>query len=208
VVRRAKWVARANVKLQACHRHARFSGRTRRLRCVGFREGEGCSRCSGRPQLLRAARRVCSPTPFSGSPSAPINAWSISFPPGNQATSLRCGSKSGARNSAITRPSRGGDGRYLGRQSSASGSKPRFRESICVDEAYERRAAERRATWRGTVAHSFDEAEAISRAGDRELSPSERVELIWTLVQRMPWGNNASQFRLDRTLGRIERRRR
>jgi hypothetical protein len=76
-----------------------------------------------------------------------------------------------------------------------------------MDES-ENHAAERRRTWTGVVVHSAKEAEAISRASDAAMSPSERVELVWQLTLGMPWGDDATEFRLDRTVGRVERRRR
>jgi hypothetical protein len=72
----------------------------------------------------------------------------------------------------------------------------------------EERAAERRRTWSGVVARSAEEAEVISRAADAAMTPIERMELVWELTLRMPWGDDATEFRLDRTLGRVERRRR
>jgi hypothetical protein len=75
-------------------------------------------------------------------------------------------------------------------------------------DASQKRAAERRRTWFGVVARSPEEAEAISRAADAAMTPVERMELVWELTLRMPWGDNATEFRLDRTVGRVERRRR
>jgi hypothetical protein len=72
----------------------------------------------------------------------------------------------------------------------------------------EKHAAERRRTWTGVVVHSAKEAEAISRAENAAMSPAERVELVWQLTLRMPWRDDATEFRLDRTVGRVERRRR
>jgi hypothetical protein len=77
-----------------------------------------------------------------------------------------------------------------------------------VVDGFEERAAERRRTWSGVVVRSAEEAEAISRAADAAMTPVERMELVWELTLRMPWGDNATEFRLDRTLGRVERGRR
>jgi hypothetical protein len=72
----------------------------------------------------------------------------------------------------------------------------------------EQRAEARRATWSGIVARSAAEAEAIKRAHDEATTPAARVEAIWQLVLRVPWGDSdAAEYRLDRSLGRVERRR-
>jgi hypothetical protein len=70
----------------------------------------------------------------------------------------------------------------------------------------EERAAERRATWTGFLARSFEEAAAYKRAEDEAIPPHMRAEMIWELVTRMPGRGDASEFRLDRTVGRVERR--
>jgi hypothetical protein len=77
-----------------------------------------------------------------------------------------------------------------------------------VVDGFEKRAAERRRTWSGVVARSPEQAEAVSRAADAAMTPVERMELVWELTLRMPWGDDATEFRLDRTVGRVERRRR
>jgi hypothetical protein len=72
----------------------------------------------------------------------------------------------------------------------------------------EQRAAERRSTWQAFVAHSAAEAAAYERAQYAAMTPEERVATVWELTLRMPWGEDAAEFRLDRSLGRVERRRR
>jgi hypothetical protein len=66
--------------------------------------------------------------------------------------------------------------------------------------------AARRANWQAFLARGPAEAAAIKRTIESEIAPHERAEAIWLLVQRMPWGDDASEHRLDRTLARVERR--
>jgi hypothetical protein len=66
--------------------------------------------------------------------------------------------------------------------------------------------AARRADWQGFVARGPAEAAAIKRRIESALAPHERAEAIWLLVERMPWGDDASEHRLDRTVARVERR--
>jgi hypothetical protein len=66
--------------------------------------------------------------------------------------------------------------------------------------------AARRSDWEAFVAHGPAEAAAIERRIDSALAPHERAEAVWLLVQRMPWGDNASEHRLDRSVARVERR--
>ena len=79
-----------------------------------------------------------------------------------------------------------------------------------MDDSFVKRANERRSTWTGYVARSFDEAAAHKRSIDDAIPCSERVELVWALVcaQTETWGSDASEYRLDRTLARVERGRR
>jgi hypothetical protein len=72
-------------------------------------------------------------------------------------------------------------------------------------ETVEERAAARRASWVGIVAHSFREAEDLKRAAYDAIPPHERAEAIWELVMRMPWGDDATEYRLDRTVARVKR---
>jgi hypothetical protein len=73
----------------------------------------------------------------------------------------------------------------------------------------EDRARKRRETWTGHLSHSFAEAAGYEREEDEKIPPHERAEMIWQLVLQWPAkGDHASEFRLDRTFGRIERRRR
>ena len=75
-------------------------------------------------------------------------------------------------------------------------------------DARERRAVQRRETWNSYTARSAEEAAAHERAQEAATNPQERVNAIWELVLRMPWGADAAEYRLDRSLGRVERRRR
>ncbi|HKU81644.1 MAG TPA: hypothetical protein VJP76_05695, partial [Candidatus Tumulicola sp.] len=82
-----------------------------------------------------------------------------------------------------------------------------YRETSSMD-SYERRAAARRATWSAFVARSAAGAAARERISDASIPPVQRVEMIWQLVLRTPGVEHASQPRLDRSVGRVERRRR
>lgn len=73
-------------------------------------------------------------------------------------------------------------------------------------ESFEARAAMRRKTWKGFVARSFEELASYRRDANEAIPPSSRVEMIWELVRRIPWGSNATESRLDRSVGRVERR--
>jgi hypothetical protein len=75
-------------------------------------------------------------------------------------------------------------------------------------DSFEERAKARRASWRGYVARSAEEAARLEREIEASLTGAERVEAIWGLVLRMPWGDDASEYRLDRSVARVERRRR
>jgi hypothetical protein len=77
---------------------------------------------------------------------------------------------------------------------------------VSTVDTSESRALVRRATWTGFVARSNAEAEAYERRIESTLSPLERVEAIWELVLRMSWGNDAAEYRLDRSVDRVERR--
>ena len=72
--------------------------------------------------------------------------------------------------------------------------------------SFESRAAVRRATWTGTVARSFREDDELRRTAENKIPPHERVEAIWQLVLRMPGGDDAAEYRLDRSVARVERR--
>jgi len=56
------------------------------------------------------------------------------------------------------------------------------------------------------VARSYEELATFRRDAHDAIPPSARVEMIWELVQRLPWGSNATESRLDRSVGRVERR--
>ena len=74
-------------------------------------------------------------------------------------------------------------------------------------DSFEARAQRRRATWTGIVAHAPAEAAAFERAAAEAVPPAQRAEAIWELVLRMPWGTDATEYRLDRSVGRVQRRR-
>jgi hypothetical protein len=79
-----------------------------------------------------------------------------------------------------------------------------------VSDGFEERAAERRATMQVHVAHSRAEVEALERARERALPPHARAEAIWPLVREL-WimrGGDAAELRFDRSVARLERRRR
>ena len=92
--------------------------------------------------------------------------------------------------------------------SGLTGRNDRRAEYFSYMDSFEERATARRAGWRGYVARSAAEAARYEREIDAALTGAERVEAIWDLVLRMPWGNDASEYRLDRSVARVERRRR
>jgi hypothetical protein len=51
-----------------------------------------------------------------------------------------------------------------------------------VDDAFERRAAERRATWQGGVAHSWDELEEKGLDFWRSSTPAARLSATWGAI--------------------------
>lgn len=75
-------------------------------------------------------------------------------------------------------------------------------------ETFEQRAQRRRATWTGFLARSPDQLAAFERNAIRAMAPEERVAAIWGLVLAMPGRNDAAEYRLDRSLARLERRKR
>jgi hypothetical protein len=72
--------------------------------------------------------------------------------------------------------------------------------------SFEERAAMRRASWTAFVAHSAKEAAARERTMEEAIPPAKRAEAVFELSLRMPWGANATQQRLDRSVARVERR--
>jgi hypothetical protein len=82
----------------------------------------------------------------------------------------------------------------------------RFGREIHNMESFEGRAAIRRKTWKGFVARSSEELASFRWDAHDAILPSARVEMIWQLVRRLPWGSNATESRLDRSVGRVERR--
>lgn len=73
---------------------------------------------------------------------------------------------------------------------------------------FEERSKHRRETMSGHVAHSKLEARALERAREQSLEPYERAEAIWGLVCDLvaARGSDGAELRLDRSLGRVERR--
>lgn len=83
-------------------------------------------------------------------------------------------------------------------------------ETRDVDYVLSDRARERRRSMVARVARSKGEAQAISDELEDALLPFERAEAIWALTCELGSmrGLDASEFRLDRSLARLERRRR
>ena len=79
-----------------------------------------------------------------------------------------------------------------------------------MDDAFSERAIVRRRTMVARVARSREEAVALERERDAAMSAAERVEAIWALVCELEAirGGDGTELRLDRSLGRLERRRR
>jgi hypothetical protein len=79
-----------------------------------------------------------------------------------------------------------------------------------MDEAYERRAEERRRTMTVAVTRSPEAAAAIGAANDLALEPHRRAELIWPLVCEPARIQvvDASELRFDRSAARVEWRKR
>jgi len=79
-----------------------------------------------------------------------------------------------------------------------------------ASDAFKGRAEKRRTSMTAKVAHSKAEAAAFERARDREFSSSERAEAIWPLVCEMflAQGGDPDELRFDRSVARLERRRR
>jgi hypothetical protein len=71
------------------------------------------------------------------------------------------------------------------------------------------RAALRRATWTGGVAHSFAEAEAMDLEFWLAATPSQRVQGVTELIQDMQaiGGDSGPAPRLQRTVGGVRARR-
>jgi hypothetical protein len=67
------------------------------------------------------------------------------------------------------------------------------------------RAARRRETWSGGVAASFQELEEVDLKQALELSPRERLGLVWSLVEDSLafGGNHGPTPRLQRSVGGV-----
>jgi len=79
-----------------------------------------------------------------------------------------------------------------------------------MPESFNARSAARHATMTGKIARSKAEARILERERSRQLSPAQRVEAIWALTCDLYTIRNGDEFelRLDRSLARVERRRR
>jgi hypothetical protein len=78
------------------------------------------------------------------------------------------------------------------------------------DPDFAKRAEERRRSMTAFVARSWAQADAIGAALERRMTPEQRAEAVWGLTCEL-WsngGDDGSQFRLDRSVARLERRRR
>jgi hypothetical protein len=67
------------------------------------------------------------------------------------------------------------------------------------------RAARRRETWSGGVAASFEELEELDLKQALELSPRDRLGLVWSLVEDSLalGGNHGPTPRLQRSVGGV-----
>ena len=70
---------------------------------------------------------------------------------------------------------------------------------------FEARGAARRASWPGIVARSYQEAAKVKCVAQQAIPPHERAEAIWQLVLRTAWGDDAAEYRLDRSVACVER---
>ena len=79
-----------------------------------------------------------------------------------------------------------------------------------MDDAYERRAETRRRTMTSQLAHSKEHAEQLALERTDGLTPNQRAEAIWDLVCELEAlrGTSAAELRFDRSVARLERRRR
>jgi hypothetical protein len=77
-----------------------------------------------------------------------------------------------------------------------------------MDAAFERRSAQRRQSMDARIARSKEEAEVLARERENALPPFERAEAIWGLLRDLATirGSDGSEFRLDRSVARVERR--
>lgn len=78
-----------------------------------------------------------------------------------------------------------------------------------MDE-FEQRSLERRRSMTAWLARSKAEAAVRHEALDRSMPPAQRAEAVWTLTWEL-WstgGRDGGQRRLDRSVARLERRRR
>jgi len=76
--------------------------------------------------------------------------------------------------------------------------------------AREKRAEERRRTWRGGVARSFDEMAEVDLEFWLAMTPEDRLRAMWSLVedQLALQGQNGPPPRLQRSVGGIRTRER
>jgi len=73
-----------------------------------------------------------------------------------------------------------------------------------------RRAAERRRTWRGGVARSFEEMEAVDLDFWLAMTPEDRLRAMWSAMedQLALQGENGPSPRLQRSIGGVRARER
>ncbi len=76
------------------------------------------------------------------------------------------------------------------------------------EQARARRAEERRRTWRGGVAHSFEEMEAVDLDFWLAMTPADRLRAMWSATedQLALQGENGPSPRLQRSVGGVRTR--
>jgi hypothetical protein len=79
-----------------------------------------------------------------------------------------------------------------------------------MEHSFAERAAARRKDMVAQVARTREERRAFEFERDRSLPPYRRAEAIWGLVRDLVTlrGEDGTQLRLDRSVARVERRRR
>jgi len=78
------------------------------------------------------------------------------------------------------------------------------------EDTFEQRVALRRATMTARLVHSHEAADRVSEELERMIEPSKRAEAIWGLTCELArlQGLDESELRLDRSVARLERRKR
>ncbi len=79
-----------------------------------------------------------------------------------------------------------------------------------MDKAFQERAWRRRQGMSARLARTREQRDAFETKREEALEPFRRAEAIWSLVCDVEAlrGENGAQLRLDRSLARVERRRR